>query len=63
MKFTGKDGTLRIYDGASQYIEVHFRNLDFSGPIGRPKREEILVLDSGLVNKYGHYIIGFVRCI
>ena len=58
MKYTGKDGTLRIYDGSSNYLEVHFRNLDFSGAIGRPKREEILVLDGGNADTYAHYISG-----
>lgn len=56
MKYTGKDGSLRIYNMLYGYIEVHFSNMDFSGPIGRPKREEILVLDRGNVDKYGHYI-------
>lgn len=58
MKFTGKDGELRIYNMLYGYIEVHFRNLDFSGPIGRPKHEEILVLDNGHVDTYSHYISG-----
>jgi len=58
MKFTGKDGTLRIYDRLAGYVEVHFRNLDFSGPIGRTKLEETLVLDNGNLNDFAHYING-----
>lgn len=58
MKFTGKDGELRIYDRFGSYLKVHFANMDFSGPMGRPKLEEILVLDRGIVNDYGHYING-----
>lgn len=57
MKFQGKDGTLRIYDrGLAGYTEVHFRNLDFSAPIGRPKLEELIVLDHGVANEFAHYI-------
>lgn len=58
MRFTGKDGELRIYCRTQGYITVHFVNMDFSGPIGRPKREEMLVLDRGIVDEYGHYING-----
>jgi hypothetical protein len=58
MKFTGKDGVLRIYNLAGGYLEVHFSNMDFSAPIGRPKRDEILVMDRGNVDTYSHYISG-----
>jgi len=58
MKFTGKDGTLRVYDRLAGYTEVHFRNLDFSGPIGRTKLEENLILDGGNLNDFAHYING-----
>lgn len=58
MKFTGKDGKLRIYCHTHGYLEIHFCNMDFSAAIGRPKRDEILVLDRGLTDTYSHYITG-----
>ncbi len=58
MKFTGKDGTLRIYNRLYGYLEVHFSNMDFSSAIGRAKADEILVLDNGKVSEYSHYIGG-----
>lgn len=58
MKFTGKDGTMRIYERQGGYMEVSFKNMDFSGPIGRPKLEETLVLDRGQANCLSHYING-----
>ena len=60
MKFTGRDGVLRIYDSSdpAQYLEVIFCNMDFSGPIGRPKTEEILVLNRGTMDANAHYIEG-----
>lgn len=58
MKFTGKDGELRIYDAVGNYMKVHFSNMDFSGPIGRAKQDEMLILDRGIVDAYSHYITG-----
>ena len=58
MKFTGKDGTVRIYERSGGYLEVHFLNMDFSGPIGRSRADEILVMDNGKINQYAHYITG-----
>jgi len=41
-----------------QYLEVAFSKMDFSGPIGRPKTEEVLVLDRGTHSAHSHYIEG-----
>jgi len=41
-----------------QYFDVVFAGMDFSGPLGRPKTEEQLVLNRGTVDAYAHYIEG-----
>jgi len=41
-----------------QYFEIAFSKMDFSGPIGRPKTEEVLVLDRGTHSAHSHYIEG-----
>lgn len=41
-----------------QFFEVKFAGMDFSGPIGRPLTEEILVLNRMTMDAYGHYIEG-----
>jgi hypothetical protein len=40
------------------YRNVAFSKMDFSGPIGRPKTDEILVLDRGTHGANSHYIEG-----
>lgn len=40
----------------SQYFEVAFASMDFSGPMGRQLQEEILVLDRNTMSAKGHYI-------
>jgi len=50
MKFTNKDGELRLCDataGATKYCGVYFTQGDFTFPIGREKVEEILTLNRG----------------
>ena len=41
-----------------QYYEVPFVGMDFSGPIGRPLTDEMLVLNRGNMDAFGHYIEG-----
>lgn len=41
-----------------QYFEVAFVAMDFSGPPGRPKTEEILVLNRNRMDANAHYVEG-----
>ena len=41
-----------------QYFEIAFAAMDFSGPLGRPKTEEILILNRGRSDTNAHYIEG-----
>lgn len=41
-----------------QYFELAFAVMDFSGPLGRPKTEEQLVLNRGRSDANAHYIEG-----
>ena len=58
--FTNRDGTLRFYDSTAtpMYVEFAFDAGDLSGPIGRPRPEEILKLDKGKATSNAHYIKG-----
>ncbi len=60
MKFTNKDGELRLYDGSETplYLPVFFSGGDFAGPLGPPKVEEVLVLDRRRITEQSHYIEG-----
>jgi len=60
MKFTNRDGELRLYDGSGTpyYLSVLFSGGDFSGPLGPPQVEEILVLDRQRMTAQAHYIKG-----
>jgi len=57
---TKYDGKLRIYDGTGTpyYLEVDLDIGDFSGPIGQPRQEEILILNRGRMDSEAHYIKG-----
>jgi len=59
-KFTNRKGKLRLYDGTATpyYLEIEFDKGDFSGPMGIPKTDEILVLNRGGYDAYAHYIEG-----
>jgi hypothetical protein len=59
-KFTNRKGKLRLYDGTATpyYLELEFDNGDFSGPIGIPKTDEVLVLNRGVFDAHAHYIEG-----
>ena len=61
--FTAKDGVLRIYDGCTgsggkKYIKVLFVNSDFTGPLGRNRPEETLVLDRMKFDSNTHFVQG-----
>ncbi|MCK9326040.1 MAG: hypothetical protein M0P69_11170 [Bacteroidales bacterium] len=62
MKFTNKQGKIRLYDGSTTpfYLEIDFDAGDFSGPMGIPKTEETLVLDRGNMTADAHYVEGSV---
>jgi len=42
----------------AQYFEVVFASMDFTGPMGRPKVDEQLILNRGVIDAYAHYING-----
>jgi len=59
-KFTNRSGKLRLYDGTATpfYLELDFDLGDFSGPMGQPKVEELLILDRNTATEDMHYITG-----
>ncbi len=60
-KFTNRKGKIRFYDGTAVtpfYLEIDFDAGDFSGPLGNPLAEEVLVTDRGTLNTRTHYIAG-----
>ena len=59
-KKTQRDAKIRWYDGTATpfYLEFDLDSGDFSGPLGDPKTEEILVLDRGKATADMHYIEG-----
>ncbi len=66
MIYQGKDGELRIYSfgtiygaepsGTTYYMEVLFCEMDFNGPISRPRKEDSLKMDRGNFTTDAHYI-------
>ena len=58
--FTNKNGALRLYDSTATpyYLEILFTGGDFTGPVGRPAVEEVLVLDRQNTTANMHYIEG-----
>lgn len=59
-KFTSKKGKIRLYDGTATafFLEIDFDSGDFSGSLGIPKVEEILVLNRGNSDADAHYVEG-----
>ena len=45
--YTSKDGELRIYGGTPSFyfLPILFTGADFSGPIGRNRAEEVIIMD------------------
>jgi len=60
MKFTNRQGKIRLYDGAGTpfYLEMIFDKGDLTAPLGTPRQEETLVLDRGVMDSNAHYIKG-----
>lgn len=59
-KLTMRKGKIRLYDSTATpwHLEMDLDVGDFSGPIGIPRQEEILVLNRGVMDSWGHYIKG-----
>lgn len=59
-KLTMRKGKIRLYDSTATpwYLEMDLDVGDFSGPIGSPRTEEILVLNRGSMDANAHYIEG-----
>lgn len=59
-KLTMRKGKIRLYDSTATpwYLELDLDVGDFSGPLGTPRNEEILVLNRGVMDSLGHYIKG-----
>jgi len=58
-KITERDAKVRFYDSTATpfYLELDFDG-DYSGPIGQPLNEEILILNRGTMDALAHYIKG-----
>lgn len=67
--YVGREGKIRLVDSTASpfYLELTLENMDFKGPMGRPRPEETLVLDRENINdgtvSAGHYIITSERAI
>lgn len=59
-KYTNRKGKIRFYDGTATpyYLEIDFDAGDFSGPLGNPMADEIIVTDRGALNSRTHHILG-----
>ena len=59
MIWQGKEGELRIYEygnsGTSYYLQVLFCEMDLAMPIKRPRTEETLMMDRGMMDDNAHY--------
>ena len=60
MLLSGKDGELRLADlgsgGTTYYFQVLFMEMDFTGPISRPRTVETLKMDRGNMDSNAHYV-------
>ena len=64
--FSAKDGVLRLYSSLdvwkaadnTPYLKILFVNADFTGPLGRNRPEETLVLDRMKFDNNTHFIQG-----
>ena len=60
-KVTQRDAKIRLYDSTPTtpwFLELDFDVGNFTGPIGTPRQEEILVLNRGIAGSGMHYIKG-----
>ena len=66
MLFQGKDGELRITEYGSgvdssavtYYMKVLFCEMNYDGPVARPRTEEKLIMDRGNFDTNAHYVEG-----
>ncbi len=60
MKFTNRDGEIRLYDGSATpyYLGIIFSGGDLSAPLGPPRPEEELVLDRQRMDSNACYVRG-----
>lgn len=62
MIFQGKDGELRIIEfglsGTTRYLKILFCEMNYDGPIARPRTEEKLIMDRGNFDTNAHYVEG-----
>src|SRR3990167_2659599 len=58
VSYTTRDGRLRLYDGTATpyYLEIPFVNAGFSGPLGRGRGAQTIILDRGRLSTRMHYI-------
>ena len=62
--YMGKRGELRVYSGTSDgvggnyYFQVAFVGMDYSVAGGRPRPDEIPVLDRGVLTSHAHHVQG-----
>ena len=58
-KITEREAKIRFYDSTVTpfYLELDFDG-EYSGPVGQPLNEEILVLNRGTMDALAHYIKG-----
>jgi len=58
--YIGKNGELRFYDGTATpfFLDFVFEEMDFSGPLGVARLEEIPVLDRANLTADFHYVQG-----
>ncbi len=62
--YFGKRGALRIVyatddgGGGKYFYEVPFENLDLAAVAGRPRPDEIPVMDRGNLNRFAHHVQG-----
>jgi hypothetical protein len=63
--YIGREGEVRAYDstGTPYYVAFVLENMDFKGPMGRPRPEETLVLDRENIDSAMHYIVSSERAI
>ena len=62
--YFGKRGTIRLYSntsdgaGGTYFYEIPYELMDFAGPGGRARPDELPVLDRGVGNTYTHFVQG-----
>jgi hypothetical protein len=63
--YIGREGLIRFYDSTATpyYVEFILENMDFKGPMGRPRPEETLVLNRENIDSNIHYIVTSERAI